>query len=82
MCLKKCQGTITVKESELLLIAQIFRQDVLEEVISEKDSQIAELEMKGVLDDSETRLCDALKSERGRLLDRLKIEVKISLKKY
>lgn len=54
----------------------ISRQDILEEIISEKDSQIAELEMKGVLDESETKLCDALKCERDKLLVRLKNEVR------
>lgn len=54
-----------------------FRQDVLEGAISEKDSLIAELEMKGVLSESETMRCDALKSERDKLLNRLKNEVRL-----
>lgn len=49
-------------------------QDVLEGAISEKDSQIAELEVKGVLDESETLRCDAFKIERDKLLNRLKTE--------
>lgn len=52
-----------------------FSQDMLEEAISGKDSKIAELEMKGVLDENETNTCDMLKRERDRLLHRLKIEV-------
>lgn len=52
-----------------------YRQDILEGAISEKDSQIAELEVKGVLDESETQIRDALKCERDRLLNRLKTEV-------
>ncbi|KAL4713662.1 hypothetical protein ACJJTC_004193, partial [Scirpophaga incertulas] len=41
-------------------------QNILEELITEKDSQIAELELKGVLDENESAKCDALKSERDR----------------
>ncbi|XP_069356104.1 ELKS/Rab6-interacting/CAST family member 1-like [Maniola hyperantus] len=48
--------------------------DLLEGAISEKDSQIAELEFKGVLDENETKTCDALKSEKDKLLNRLKVE--------
>ncbi|XP_038218062.1 ERC protein 2-like [Zerene cesonia] len=49
-------------------------QDLLEGAISEKDTQIAELEIKGVLDENETKACDLLKSERDRMLNRLKME--------
>ncbi|CAH2098180.1 unnamed protein product [Euphydryas editha] len=49
-------------------------QDLLEGAISEKDSQIAELEVKGVLDENETKACDVLKDEKEKLLNRLKIE--------
>ncbi|XP_045506881.1 ERC protein 2-like [Colias croceus] len=49
-------------------------QDLLEGAISEKDTQIAELEIKGVLDENETKACDILKSERDRMLNRLKME--------
>lgn len=59
-----------------------FSQDVLEYAISEKDSQIAELEVKGVLDESETIRCDTLRTERDKLLNRLKTEVNIIIKCY
>lgn len=59
-----------------------FSQDILEGAISEKDSLIADLEMKGVLDESETSRCDALKGERDGLLNRLKIEVKGQFNTY
>nr|XP_049706306.1 ELKS/Rab6-interacting/CAST family member 1-like [Helicoverpa armigera] len=49
-------------------------QDVLEGAISEKDTHIAELEVKGVLDESDTNRYDTLKAERDRLLNRLKTE--------
>lgn len=52
---------------------------MLEGAITEKDSQIAELEMKGVLDESETNRCNTLKTERDRLLNRLKTEVSLNL---
>lgn len=52
-----------------------FSQDILESAISEKDSQIAELEVKGVLDESETNRSDTLRTERDKLLNRLKTEV-------
>lgn len=35
--------------------------------------------MKGVLDENETKTCDALKSEKDKLLNRLKVEVSIKI---
>ncbi|XP_064074622.1 ELKS/Rab6-interacting/CAST family member 1-like [Vanessa tameamea] len=49
-------------------------QDLLEGAITEKDSQIAELEVKGVLHENETKASDVLKDEKEKLLNRLKIE--------
>ncbi|XP_022115304.2 ELKS/Rab6-interacting/CAST family member 1 [Pieris rapae] len=49
-------------------------KDLLEEAVSAKDSEIAELEMKGVLDENETNICESLKLERDRMLNRLKQE--------
>lgn len=54
-------------------------QDILETAISEKDSQIAELEMCGVLNEVDTKTCDALKLERDKLLERLKNEVRTDI---
>lgn len=33
--------------------------------------------MKGVLDENETKTCDALKSDKDKLLNRLKVEVSL-----
>ncbi|XP_041971372.1 ELKS/Rab6-interacting/CAST family member 1-like [Aricia agestis] len=55
-------------------------QDLLEKAISEKDSQIAELEVKGVLTETETNSCDNLKKEKDKLLERLKIENELIIK--
>lgn len=52
-----------------------FSQNILEAAIVEKDSQIAELEVCGVLDEADTRRCDSLKLDRDELLNRLKVEV-------
>lgn len=68
--LQHCQ---TNREHVLRQLSHVV-QDVLEGLISEKDSLIAELEVKGVLDESETTRCDTLKTERDRLLNRLKTE--------
>lgn len=65
-----CERT---RDAALGELAHII-QDILKGAISEKDSQIAELEVKGVLSEVETERCNALKSERDRLLERLKIE--------
>lgn len=68
--LQHCQKK---KDGMLRQLSHVI-QDILEKAISEKDTTIAELEMKGVLDEIETNRCDALKVERDRLLNRLKIE--------
>ncbi|XP_047509974.1 ELKS/Rab6-interacting/CAST family member 1-like [Pieris napi] len=49
-------------------------KDLLEEAVSAKDSEIAELELKGVLDENATNICESLKLERDRMLNRLKLE--------
>ncbi|XP_045518800.1 ELKS/Rab6-interacting/CAST family member 1-like [Pieris brassicae] len=49
-------------------------KDLLEEAVSAKDSEIAKLEIKGVLDENATNICESLKLERDRMLDRLKLE--------
>ncbi|KAI5644675.1 RIM-binding protein of the cytomatrix active zone domain-containing protein [Phthorimaea operculella] len=75
---KQLEGTLNACRTEKEKILRTLLQTVqnhLETAISEKDSQIAELEMKGVLDESETARCDALKSERDELLERLKVEI-------
>ncbi|KPJ18588.1 hypothetical protein RR48_02824 [Papilio machaon] len=68
--LQNCES----KKQDILRHTSHAIQDILEEAISGKDSKIAEYEMKGVLDENETKACDALKSERDRLLHRLRIE--------
>lgn len=57
------------------MFSENYRKDLLEEAISEKDSEIAEHEIKGVLDENETNICESLKLERDRMLNRLKLEV-------
>ncbi|XP_052742137.1 ELKS/Rab6-interacting/CAST family member 1-like [Bicyclus anynana] len=68
--LQNCQA----KRSMVLRHLSHVIHDLLEGAISEKDSQIAELEVKGVLDENETKTCDELKSEKDKLLNRLKVE--------
>ncbi|XP_031767108.2 ERC protein 2-like [Galleria mellonella] len=68
--LQRCKA---MRDAALRQLSRVI-QDILECSITEKDSQIAELEVKGVLDENETAKCDALKIERDRLLNRLKTE--------
>nr|XP_032521847.1 ELKS/Rab6-interacting/CAST family member 1-like [Danaus plexippus plexippus] len=49
-------------------------QDLLESAITEKDTEIAQLEMKGVLNEEDTITCDRLKNDKERLLHRLRVE--------
>ncbi|CAG9568675.1 unnamed protein product [Danaus chrysippus] len=49
-------------------------QDLLESAITEKDTEIAQLEMKGVLNEEDTITCDRLKNDKERLLQRLRVE--------
>ncbi|CAH0714881.1 unnamed protein product, partial [Brenthis ino] len=67
---QKCQA----KRNAILRHLSHVIQDLLEQSISEKDTQIAELEIKGVLDENDSKTCDILKDERDKLLNRLKIE--------
>lgn len=60
--------------TEMMLIF-LCSQNILESTIVEKDSQIAELEVRGVLDEADTRLLHALRTQRDELLDRLKTQV-------
>ncbi|XP_050680533.1 ELKS/Rab6-interacting/CAST family member 1-like isoform X6 [Leptidea sinapis] len=77
----KCSKNLEVKLNSCQLkrdkILQHFSyviQDLLEKAITEKDVRIAELEVKGVLDEKETKIYDVLKADRVRMLNRLRDE--------
>lgn len=56
-----------------------FRQQVIETAISEKDSQIAFIEVSGAKSQIQIERLDKLRSERNTLNGRLKIEVSLGV---
>ncbi|CAF4769870.1 unnamed protein product [Pieris macdunnoughi] len=71
--LKSLQNASVMNYAILRHLSNVIK-DLLEEAVSAKDSEIAELELKGVLDENATNICESLKLERDRMLNRLKLE--------